>query len=183
MPSSRARVNRYHSHLVIDAVTEGDEGTYTVKNPNKPEDVRRMVLVVRGTGGSPNSFSFDVIKLFLCDFPDVRPQEVSTQAQFINVSAACLFVGLLMSPQAFSKQQLFLLGSNQSVHPRYDALFQTTSCLQLFHPLFDLHKLGCLRTGTTQTCSGCLNSSTSRNVRTTKDNVKCSEVVKMLPCV
>lgn len=59
--SSRARVNRYHSYLVIDAVTEGDEGTYTVKNPNKPEDVRRMVLVVRGTDGSQHSLSFHVI--------------------------------------------------------------------------------------------------------------------------
>lgn len=56
VPSSRARVNRYRSHLVIDAVTEADEGTYTVKNPNKTEDVRRMVLVVRGTDASHNSF-------------------------------------------------------------------------------------------------------------------------------
>lgn len=63
-PSSRANINRYRSHLVIDAVTEGDEGTYTVKNPNKPEDVRRMVLVVRGTDGSQNAFSFHRIKLF-----------------------------------------------------------------------------------------------------------------------
>lgn len=50
VPSRRARVNRYRSHLVIDAVTEGDEGNYTIKNPKKPEDVRRVVLVVRGAG-------------------------------------------------------------------------------------------------------------------------------------
>lgn len=53
--SSRARVNAYQSHLVIDAVTEGDEGIYTVKNPEKPEDVRRKVLVVRGTQRIQNS--------------------------------------------------------------------------------------------------------------------------------
>lgn len=56
--SSRARVNRYQSHLVIDAVTEADEGVYTVKNPDKPEDVRRKVLVVRGTQRIHNSSSF-----------------------------------------------------------------------------------------------------------------------------
>lgn len=47
--SSRAQFNHYKSHLVIKAVTEADEGIYTVKNPDKPEDVRRKVLVVRGT--------------------------------------------------------------------------------------------------------------------------------------
>lgn len=58
--SSRASVNRYQSHLVIDAVTEGDEGTYTVRNPNKTDDVRSMVLVVRGTDGSFISVSFQL---------------------------------------------------------------------------------------------------------------------------
>lgn len=48
--NSRARINHYLSHLIIDAVGEGDEGNYTVKNPDKPEDVRIIVLVVRGTG-------------------------------------------------------------------------------------------------------------------------------------
>lgn len=48
--NSRARINHYLSHLIIDAVGEGDEGVYTVKNPDKPEDVRIIVLVVRGTG-------------------------------------------------------------------------------------------------------------------------------------
>lgn len=62
MLSSRARVNAYQSHLVIDAVTEGDEGIYTVKNPEKPEDVRRKVLVVRGTQRIQNSFSFQISK-------------------------------------------------------------------------------------------------------------------------
>lgn len=52
--NSRARLNLYQSHLVIDAVTEGDEGIYTIKNPDKPEDVRRKVLVVRGTERFPN---------------------------------------------------------------------------------------------------------------------------------
>lgn len=47
--NNRARINHYKSHLVINAVEEGDEGTYTIKNPNKPEDIRRKVLVVRGT--------------------------------------------------------------------------------------------------------------------------------------
>lgn len=53
--SSRAHINRYGSHLVIDAVMEGDEGTYTIKNPNNPADVRSLVLVVRGTDATQNS--------------------------------------------------------------------------------------------------------------------------------
>lgn len=60
--SSRARVNPYQSHLVIDAVTEGDEGIYTIKNPDQPEDVRHKELVVRGTGRIQNSFSFQISK-------------------------------------------------------------------------------------------------------------------------
>uniref|UniRef100_A0A8C2X1N4 Si:dkeyp-77h1.4 n=1 Tax=Cyclopterus lumpus TaxID=8103 RepID=A0A8C2X1N4_CYCLU len=38
--NSRAKLNRHLSHLIIDAVGEGDEGVYTVKNPEKPEDTR-----------------------------------------------------------------------------------------------------------------------------------------------
>lgn len=45
--NSRAKLNRHLSHLIIDSVGEGDEGVYTVKNPDKPEDVRRTVLIVR----------------------------------------------------------------------------------------------------------------------------------------
>ncbi|XP_044064879.1 uncharacterized protein si:dkeyp-77h1.4 [Siniperca chuatsi] len=41
------RAKHQLSHLIIDAVGEGDEGVYTVKNPDKPEDVRRITLVVR----------------------------------------------------------------------------------------------------------------------------------------
>lgn len=63
--SSRARVNPYQSHLVIDAVSEGDEGIYTLKNPEKPEDVRRKVLVVRGTQRIQNSFSFQISKFVI----------------------------------------------------------------------------------------------------------------------
>lgn len=48
--NSRAKLNRHLSHLIIDAVGEEDEGVYTVKNPEKPDDVRRIMLVVRGTG-------------------------------------------------------------------------------------------------------------------------------------
>lgn len=57
VPGSRARVNLYRSHLVIDAVTEEDEGNYTIKNPKKPEEVRRVALVVRGTVENLHSFS------------------------------------------------------------------------------------------------------------------------------
>ncbi|GAA6229286.1 uncharacterized protein LOC108880682 [Lates japonicus] len=45
--NSRAKLNRHLSHLIIDAVGEEDEGVYTVKNPEKPDDVRRIMLVVR----------------------------------------------------------------------------------------------------------------------------------------
>ena len=45
---SRAKLNRQLSHLIIDSVGEGDEGVYTVKNPEEPEDIRRITLIVRG---------------------------------------------------------------------------------------------------------------------------------------
>ncbi|XP_067365594.1 uncharacterized protein si:dkeyp-77h1.4 isoform X2 [Channa argus] len=44
---SRAKLNLHHSHLIIEAVGEKDEGTYTVKNLRKPDDVRRIELIVR----------------------------------------------------------------------------------------------------------------------------------------
>lgn len=49
VPNSRATSNRQTS-LFIEAVNEGDEGVYTVKNPEKPEETRRITLIVRGTG-------------------------------------------------------------------------------------------------------------------------------------
>lgn len=45
--NTRAKLNRQLSHLIIEAVVEADEGVYTVKNPEKPEDVRRIALIVR----------------------------------------------------------------------------------------------------------------------------------------
>ncbi|XP_020504753.1 uncharacterized protein si:dkeyp-77h1.4 [Labrus bergylta] len=45
--NSRAKLNRHLSHLIIDAVGEGDEGVYTVKNPEQPENIRRISLIVR----------------------------------------------------------------------------------------------------------------------------------------
>ncbi|XP_036930828.1 uncharacterized protein si:dkeyp-77h1.4 [Acanthopagrus latus] len=47
MRHTRAKLNRQLSHLVVDSVGEGDEGVYTVKNPDNPEDVRRITLIVR----------------------------------------------------------------------------------------------------------------------------------------
>lgn len=46
--NSRAKVNRQFRHLLIEAVMEEDEGVYTVRNPDKPEDVRHIGLIVRG---------------------------------------------------------------------------------------------------------------------------------------
>lgn len=48
--NNRIKLNRHLSHLIIDAVGEGDEGVYTLKNPDKPEDIKRITLFVRGTG-------------------------------------------------------------------------------------------------------------------------------------
>ncbi|XP_057689755.1 uncharacterized protein si:dkeyp-77h1.4 [Corythoichthys intestinalis] len=44
---NRAKMNRQLSHLVVDTLAEGDEGVYTVKNPDNPEDIRRIRLYVR----------------------------------------------------------------------------------------------------------------------------------------
>ncbi|XP_077430828.1 uncharacterized protein LOC144057302 [Vanacampus margaritifer] len=44
---NRAKKNLHLSHLVVDSLVEGDEGVYTVKNPEDPEDVRRIRLYVR----------------------------------------------------------------------------------------------------------------------------------------
>ncbi|XP_034030337.1 uncharacterized protein si:dkeyp-77h1.4 [Thalassophryne amazonica] len=45
--SSMVKHNKLLRHLIVDAVDEGDEGVYTVKNPDKPDDIRRIILVVR----------------------------------------------------------------------------------------------------------------------------------------
>lgn len=45
--SERARLNNRNSHLIIESVKEKDEGLYTIKDPEKPEDVRHMKLIVR----------------------------------------------------------------------------------------------------------------------------------------
>jgi hypothetical protein len=45
----RAKLNLHFSHLVLDNVSEGDEGVYTLKNAATPEDIRRIRLIVRGT--------------------------------------------------------------------------------------------------------------------------------------
>ncbi|XP_054477576.1 uncharacterized protein si:dkeyp-77h1.4 [Anoplopoma fimbria] len=43
----RAKLNRRLSHLIIDAVGEGDEGVYTMKNPEKEGEIRSITLIVR----------------------------------------------------------------------------------------------------------------------------------------
>ncbi|CAL8359599.1 unnamed protein product [Arctogadus glacialis] len=43
----RAKLNLHFSHLVLDNVSEGDEGVYTLKNAATPEDIRRIRLIVR----------------------------------------------------------------------------------------------------------------------------------------
>lgn len=48
--NNRAKLNGKNNYLIIDAVGEGDEGVYTVKNPENQEDIRRINLIVRGTG-------------------------------------------------------------------------------------------------------------------------------------
>ncbi|XP_061145733.1 uncharacterized protein si:dkeyp-77h1.4 [Syngnathus typhle] len=44
---NRAKINLHLSHLVVDSLVEGDEGVYTVKNLEDPEDVQRIRLFVR----------------------------------------------------------------------------------------------------------------------------------------
>lgn len=46
--SSRAKINNFLSHLIIEAVGEGDEGFYTIKDPDKPQDAQMVELIVRG---------------------------------------------------------------------------------------------------------------------------------------
>ncbi|XP_045900639.1 uncharacterized protein si:dkeyp-77h1.4 [Micropterus dolomieu] len=41
------RVKLNAQHLIINSVDEGYEGVYTIKNLDKPEDIRRITLVVR----------------------------------------------------------------------------------------------------------------------------------------
>lgn len=47
--NDRAKLNFYETHLVIEKVGEEDEGVYTMKNPDNPDDVKRIKLIVRGT--------------------------------------------------------------------------------------------------------------------------------------
>ncbi|XP_037532132.1 uncharacterized protein si:dkeyp-77h1.4 [Nematolebias whitei] len=44
---SRAKPNLHLNHLIIEAVGEGDEGLYTMKNPQNPDDVKQISLIVR----------------------------------------------------------------------------------------------------------------------------------------
>lgn len=46
---SRPKLDRTNTHLIIEAVGEGDEGVYIVKNLEKRDDVSRLSLTVRGT--------------------------------------------------------------------------------------------------------------------------------------
>lgn len=46
---SRAKPNLHLNHLIIEAVGEEDEGLYTMKNPQNPDDVKQISLIVRGT--------------------------------------------------------------------------------------------------------------------------------------
>lgn len=45
--SERAQLNSRLSHLIIEAVKEADEGLYTIRDPENPEDVRHIRLIVR----------------------------------------------------------------------------------------------------------------------------------------
>ncbi|XP_068613909.1 uncharacterized protein si:dkeyp-77h1.4 [Brachionichthys hirsutus] len=45
--NGRAKLDRYNSHLIVDAVGEGDEGLYTMKNSDNPKDIRHITLIVR----------------------------------------------------------------------------------------------------------------------------------------
>lgn len=47
--NTRAKLNLYETHLVIDKVGEGDEGVYIIKNPDNPDDVKQIKLIIRGT--------------------------------------------------------------------------------------------------------------------------------------
>lgn len=122
VPGSRARINQYGSHLVVDAVTEGDEGTYTIKNPKNPRDVRSLVLVVRGTDARRNSPSFRVRELVFETFgvSDLRHMEASAPPlswfimvsnQFSHDSAQCAYAFQRTLPNPV---RVF----NSSIHPQ-----------------------------------------------------------------
>uniref|UniRef100_A0A667Z2T0 Si:dkeyp-77h1.4 n=1 Tax=Myripristis murdjan TaxID=586833 RepID=A0A667Z2T0_9TELE len=50
---SRAKLNHL-SHLILESVKEKDEGTYTVTNPEKPDDIRITTLIVRDCTNEQN---------------------------------------------------------------------------------------------------------------------------------
>ncbi|XP_053738008.1 uncharacterized protein si:dkeyp-77h1.4 [Synchiropus splendidus] len=45
--NQRVKINRQLSHLSLESVLKADEGIYTVKDPNKPEEYKRIMLYVR----------------------------------------------------------------------------------------------------------------------------------------
>ncbi|CAL8289770.1 unnamed protein product [Merluccius merluccius] len=63
--SNRAKVNRHFSHLVLDNVNEADEGVYTLKNPDTPEDIRRIRLIVRDCTNEDSVKYGDTYKIHL----------------------------------------------------------------------------------------------------------------------
>ncbi|CAB1334203.1 unnamed protein product [Coregonus sp. 'balchen'] len=52
--NKRAKLNSQLSHLILENVGEEDEGTYTVKNNEQPEEVRRITLIVRDCSNEQN---------------------------------------------------------------------------------------------------------------------------------
>ncbi|KAF7670094.1 hypothetical protein LDENG_00049760 [Lucifuga dentata] len=52
--NNRAKLNHHLSHLILDAVGEGDEGLYTVKNPENPDEVTQIALIVRDCSSAQN---------------------------------------------------------------------------------------------------------------------------------
>lgn len=45
----RAKLNSASSHLILENVGESDEGVYTIKSNQNPEDITHITLYVRGT--------------------------------------------------------------------------------------------------------------------------------------
>ncbi|KAK7887024.1 hypothetical protein WMY93_026645 [Mugilogobius chulae] len=85
--SERAQLNSRLSHLIIESVKEADEGLYTVKDPENPQDAKRITLIVRDCSNEQTVKYGDNYHLPL-DLPNPTPNpSITLEYRPISVEA------------------------------------------------------------------------------------------------
>ncbi|XP_073340737.1 uncharacterized protein [Pagrus major] len=102
--NTRAKLNRHLSHLVVDAVGEGDEGVYTVKNPDDPEDIKRITLIVRDCSIEQSikyGADFDILLLGVTPPITLEYRPIAVEANQTSRPALVLLTSTGMSREGY----------------------------------------------------------------------------------